>query len=315
MVWGSITPQSLPEAQTQLRAVKNTQLWDAATPAPGTLGSCLRAATRVMGEQGQLLPTVQRVPGSRTLTAHRQHPARVLPTPAATQAPSPAAAGALSYLTAQQSRPGLPLAHCHTSALPNNAQAGKRSRPNAVNELIHEGYWRTKGAQTAQGHVTLGACFATLTFPWVQAARAGGGKRMAAGSTWQQWQPVAALAARGISTSSSHFTQVCPPPAALGGHRRAEKVPVPLSLLGGCRSHSSVARTVQAEPQPGFEPLDTGTLRVPGDLGAAPYIPKDRRAAGAEATSKGLLFSPRCPTLSVPGSLWPPAPQCCGAGL
>lgn len=60
--------------------------------------------------------------------------------------------------------------------------------------------------------------------------------------------------------------------------------------------------------------LGTGTLGLPSDFGQVPSIPKDGRAAGAEAGPKWPLFSPRCPTPPAPGSLRPPALSAMGPG-
>lgn len=83
-----------------------------------------------------------------------------------------------------------------------------------------------------------GACFATLTFPWVQAARAGSRQRVAAGS---MWQPVESAPSHPTSPSSIL------PQQPWEGDRRAGKVQVPLSLLGG------------TDPTPGLQ----GQCRVP----------------------------------------------------
>lgn len=147
--------------------------------------------------------TPRQAPGSHTLSAHRQHPSRLSPPrllwePSAARPPGKAT--------------GAPAGACPTSAPPDKAQAGRQSHPNVVNELIHESCCRTKGAQTAQGHVMFGVCFATLTFPQVPVARAGGGQ---------------GVVTEGSLRGQQHLVPPHPVPsssAALGGDRRPGKV-------------------------------------------------------------------------------------------
>lgn len=228
-----------------------------ATLALGVPSSCLHTAIGTMGEPSQLLvPTTQQAPGSHTLAAHHQHANRALPTPAATRAPSPATVGALRCL---------PLACCPTSALPNNAQTGKQSRPNAVNELIHEGYWRTKGAQTAPGRVTLGACFATLT-------PRGRGQQAARSSRGQPAGSDSISPSHPASSSSilcqKHWERT----------REGWEGAGPSVSFVGHKSHSCLIRTMQAQ-----NCWDRGTWGLAGDLGTALSVFKEKSTAGAEA--------------------------------
>lgn len=139
-----------------------------------------------------------------------------------------------------------------------------------VNYLIHEGYGQTKGAQTAQGYIMFGACFATLTFPWVQAARGDSGQH----HLIPTYPP---LSCPGGTEQGQAGREGSGPSVPYGGRDPAPGLPA------WCRQSLSWASNRS----------DTGTWGLPGDFGTAPSVPKSSRAA---ARPPGPIFNPRCPT-------------------
>lgn len=200
----------------------------------------------------------------------------------------PAAVGALSCQKHRGSH-----WRCPKSAPPGKAQAGRQSHPNVVNELIHESCCRTKGAQTAQGHIMFAVCFATLTFPQVPVARAGGKQGVVTASR-EWWQ----RAAFGVSNISSHLTQ-CPPvqqhweeTAGLG---RFESL---CSFLEGTDPTPGLPNQSRWSPK---QAQISWTQGFHCQVTWAP-LPKDRRrAVGANTGFKTPFFQSKMSNSSCPG--------------
>lgn len=127
-----------------------------------------------------------------------------------------------------------------------------------------------------------GACFATLTFPRVQAPRACGRQRVAAGSQQGQCHPVPIHPAPSSPSSTGRGQE--------GWEDSSPSVP-----FGGHRSCSWITRTVQ----PGIELLGHRDFRAARSLGHSPFHPQ-RQEGSQGRGSQRAPFQPKVPKSSCP---------------